>query len=322
LLFRQGDRLNSPSDIYVHLRTREKTIEKIECGGEVVVDGARELKVPYKSLEVCLGLSFKEFEQQGWEKVADVYHECFGQITPKAALVLVDDAMIKQNDKVLDVACGPGYVAAITSEKGGIVTGIDFSSAMIQRAKTLHPEITFQVMDAEELQFSNGIFDVVLMNFGILHLAKPEQAIAEAFRVLKPGGKFLFTVWDRPIRSKAFDFIMSALKEEGDLNLSLPEGPDFFKFSDPSTSKEILSNTGFDAIEASSIEFTWTLSSAEELFQAFYKGGIRIGGILRAQKPEAIRKIIEKLEQKTKPFQREGRLEIPISVMFFKAEKV
>jgi PhzF family phenazine biosynthesis protein len=46
LLFRQGDSLNAPSDIYVQLETHEKRIEKVECGGEVVVDEARELKAP------------------------------------------------------------------------------------------------------------------------------------------------------------------------------------------------------------------------------------------------------------------------------------
>ncbi len=45
LLFRQGESLNAPSDIYVHLNTHERTIEKVECGGEVVVDGERELEV-------------------------------------------------------------------------------------------------------------------------------------------------------------------------------------------------------------------------------------------------------------------------------------
>ena len=269
-----------------------------------------------------MNLSFKEFEQQGWEKVADVYHECFGSITSKTALALVNSAKIKQDDHVLDIACGPGYTAAFALEKGGIITGIDFSDAMIRKAKAFYPKINFQLMDAEELQFNDEIFDVILMNFGILHLAKPERAIAEAFRVLKPGGKFLFTVWDRPIRSKAFDLIMSALKEEGDLNVPLPEGPDFFKFSDPNTSKEILSNTGFGSFEAQSVEFRWILNSSEELFQAFYRGGIRIGGILRAQKPEVIRKITEKLEQKTRPFERDKRLEIPISAMLFQAKKV
>ncbi|NNM43255.1 MAG: class I SAM-dependent methyltransferase [Chlamydiae bacterium] len=269
-----------------------------------------------------MSLSFKEFEQEGWEKVADAYHEGFGQITPKAALALVNSASVKQNDKVLDIACGPGYVAAFAFAKGAVVTGIDFSNAMIQKAKILHPKINFQVMDAEELQFDDASFDVILMNFGILHFVKPEQAITEAFRVLKPGGKFLYTVWDRPERSKAFDLIMSVLNEEGDINISLPEGPDFYKFSDPHIAKEILSTIGFKTIEAAQIEFTWTLDSSEELFQTFYKGGIRIGGMLRAQKPETISKMMETLKLKTKAFQRKGKLEIPTSVMLFKAQKV
>ncbi|MGK3945572.1 hypothetical protein ABK046_45425, partial [Streptomyces caeruleatus] len=63
-----------------------------------------------------LNLSFKEFEQQGWERVADVYDECFGPITPKVAFALVNKAMIKRNDKILDVACGPGYAAALAFE--------------------------------------------------------------------------------------------------------------------------------------------------------------------------------------------------------------
>jgi predicted PhzF superfamily epimerase YddE/YHI9 len=46
LLFRQGDSLNAPSDIYVHLKVLEEKIEKVECGGEVVVDKKRDLAVP------------------------------------------------------------------------------------------------------------------------------------------------------------------------------------------------------------------------------------------------------------------------------------
>ena len=78
-----------------------------------------------------MDLSFKEFEQQNWEKVADAYHEGFGRITANSATALVDNAKIKRNDKVLDIACGPGYVAAFASKKSKAVIGIDFSSAMI-----------------------------------------------------------------------------------------------------------------------------------------------------------------------------------------------
>ena len=65
-----------------------------------------------------MNLPFKEFEHVGRERVADCYERCFGQITPQAASVLVNLAAIQPNDKVLDVACGPGYVAGLVLEKG------------------------------------------------------------------------------------------------------------------------------------------------------------------------------------------------------------
>lgn len=266
-------------------------------------------------------LTFKEYEQQGWERVASEYDACFGKITPQAANALVEFAEIKKKSKVLDIACGPGYVASLAAKKSRDVTGIDFSTGMIQKAKAFFPEINFLVMDAEELLFNDQSFDVVLMNFGILHFAHPEQAIKEVFRVLKPGGTFLFTMWNKPAKSKAFECILTAVKEEGDLNVSLPEGPDFFQFSEPETSKNVLSQMGFDKIEFKEIDLVWVLDSPEELFQAFYRGGIRIGGILRAQTPDAIRRIIENLERKTRVYQKNGRLEIPVSVLMYKAEK-
>lgn len=51
LLFRQGENLHAPSDVYVHLRTNERTIEKVECGGEVIVDEVRELDVPLDKIK-------------------------------------------------------------------------------------------------------------------------------------------------------------------------------------------------------------------------------------------------------------------------------
>jgi len=263
--------------------------------------------------------SFKEFELQGWENVAPTYHKSFGEITPKVASVLVDRAMIQPEDKLLDVACGPGYVGAYALEKGAEVTGVDFSNVMIQEAKIVHPGINFHVMDAEKLQFSDASFDIVLINFGIPHFANPEQAIEEAFRVLKSHGKFLFTIWDKPT---SFDMILETVKEEGDLTISLPEGPDFFQFRNQNTSRNILLRTGFHSVEIEQIDFVWRLNSAEEFFQAFYESGVRIGGILRAQKQNTIRKIIDKLEQKLKIFEKDEKLELPVPILLCKASKI
>ncbi|MES2199797.1 MAG: hypothetical protein V4489_06485 [Chlamydiota bacterium] len=62
-----------------------------------------------------MALSFKEFERQGWESVAKAYHECFGGITSEVALALVNNAMIKQNDRIL---ASPAMPAPITITLG------------------------------------------------------------------------------------------------------------------------------------------------------------------------------------------------------------
>src|SRR5205809_6238429 len=63
-----------------------------------------------------------------------------------------------------------------------------------RRSSDLSPEIEFREGDAEALPFPEASFDAVVMNFGMLHLAHPERAVAEAFRVLSAGGRFAFTV--------------------------------------------------------------------------------------------------------------------------------
>src|SRR2546422_34553 len=94
---------------------------------------------------------------------------------------------------------GPNeIVAPLGAGPGMLVTGLDFSPAMIGLARARHPQIEFREGDAETLPFDAASFDASVMNFGMLHLARPDRAIAEAHRVLRPGGRFAFTVWGAP----------------------------------------------------------------------------------------------------------------------------
>jgi ubiquinone/menaquinone biosynthesis C-methylase UbiE len=102
-------------------------------------------------------------------------------------------AGVSDGRRVFDLACGQGYCAIRASEKGAEAIGIDLSENMIELAKKLAPNADFKVGDAEELPFGDGEFDVVLINFGMLHFPNPEKVLAEVFRVLKPNGKLAFT---------------------------------------------------------------------------------------------------------------------------------
>ena len=133
---------------------------------------------------------FTRFEHEGWERVADKYDSVWSSLTRQFIRHLVDRAQVSWGMSVLDVACGPGYVSAAVRKLGAIPTGIDFSEKMLATAKKMFPDIPFLQGDAQALPFDDASYDRILVNFGLLHLAQPENACREAFRVLKPTGKF------------------------------------------------------------------------------------------------------------------------------------
>jgi ubiquinone/menaquinone biosynthesis C-methylase UbiE len=144
---------------------------------------------------------FSRFEYEGWERVADKYDSVWSSLTRQFISYLLNAVEVSPGMSVLDVACGPGYVSDAIRKLGAISMGIDFSGKMVAIAKKMFPGIRFAQGDAQNLSCDDASFDRVLVNFGLLHLSRPEEACAEAFRVLRSSGKFGFTVWAPPTQS-------------------------------------------------------------------------------------------------------------------------
>lgn len=96
---------------------------------------------------------------------------------------------------ILDVGTGTGFFAVLLAQQGHRVEGIDLTPAMLEEARTLakqrNLEITFREMDAQNLAYPDGTFDVVISRNLTWTLPDPQRAYAEWFRVLKPGGVLL-----------------------------------------------------------------------------------------------------------------------------------
>jgi SAM-dependent methyltransferase len=137
---------------------------------------------------------FKAAQKLGWAHFAPL--EVF--TTPVAAQ-LVKFAKLRAGQRVLDVGCGTGVVAVTAARQGAQVTGLDLTPALLERAREnsqlADVTIDWREGDVENLPFGDGSFDVVLSQFGHIFAPRPEVAIAQMLRVLKPGGTIAFATW-------------------------------------------------------------------------------------------------------------------------------
>jgi demethylmenaquinone methyltransferase/2-methoxy-6-polyprenyl-1,4-benzoquinol methylase len=116
-------------------------------------------------------------------------------------------AGVRPGEVVLDVACGTGDLTeAFAAGEAGAVTGGDFTAGMLEVAREklarlperVRKKISYVEADATALQFGDGSFDVVSIAFGIRNVTEPKLAIAEFFRVLRPGGRLVILEFERP----------------------------------------------------------------------------------------------------------------------------
>lgn len=265
--------------------------------------------------------AFKAFEHAGWVEVAGRYADTFAHLTEQAIEPLLDAAGVRPGTRALDVACGPGHLAAAAARRGAHATGVDFSSTMVAQARRLHPSVEFREGDAEDLPFSDGAFDAVTIAFGMLHFARPDRALAEARRVLASGGRCAFTVWDAPERAVTFGLILRAIEAHGDRNVPLPAGPDFFRFSEPAEIRRSLTSAGFEDAQVTTIPLVWRVPSADALLDIFLEAGVRTTALLRAQTRERLAAIRAKLRELAKPFERGGELHLETPCVLASAQR-
>ena len=241
---------------------------------------------------------FARFEHEGWERVAHKYDSVWSPLTRQFIPYLMKATEIEAGMSFLDVACGPGYVSNAVRNAGAVAKGIDFSEKMIAIAKEAFPDISFVQGDAQNLQFEQASFDRVLINFGLLHVSHPDKACAEACRVLKPGGKFGFTVWAGPEENPGARIVNVAIEAHADKDVGLPEGPPHYLYGDRHECQKVLERAGFDgnSMKYDMRTVEWRLPNASYFFEAERDAGVRTTGFLARQsleKLDAIRVAIE-----------------------------
>ncbi|HEY6968693.1 MAG TPA: class I SAM-dependent methyltransferase [Candidatus Angelobacter sp.] len=106
---------------------------------------------------------------------------------------------LKPGTRLLDVACGTGNTAIPAARAGAIVTGVDIASNLLaqarERARAAGVRVEFREGDAEQLEFPEASFDVIISIFGAMFAPRPERVAVELLRVCRPGGTVTMGNW-------------------------------------------------------------------------------------------------------------------------------
>ena len=260
--------------------------------------------------------AFDAFEAAGWAaKDAAEYDSVAGRVTSRLADPLLAAVAAEAGTRLLDVATGPGYVASRAVERGVDAVGLDFSEAMLAFARSRSPGVEFVRGDATALPFADASFDAVVAAFVLLHLGVPERAVSEAARVLRPGGRAAFTVWDVPSRGRWLGVLLDALGDAGATPpVDVPPGPPLFRFAAEDELSALLEDAGLSDVRVETIDFALQLESADELWDGLVEGTVRVRPLVQSQTDEVRRAIRARFDELLEEHRVETGFEVPVAV--------
>ena len=256
----------------------------------------------------------RAFERQGHDALAASYHAFFAAVTALATAPLLDAVRLHSDTRLLDVATGPGALAAEAANRGARAFGIDLSPQMVELARRLYPAIEFREADVEHLPFADHTFDAVVCAFGLGHFPRPEVAVAECVRTLKPGGRIAFSWWDDPARQRIQGLFRDAVSEVGaSMPAGLPQGHNVHRFSDTGELVGLLEGAGLAEVAVTEHATTYSIPDTETLWQGGLGSLLLTGAAIRHQDKPTQDLIRAAFERRASVHRSDDGLNVPVA---------
>jgi ubiquinone/menaquinone biosynthesis C-methylase UbiE len=213
-----------------------------------------------------------------------------------AARALVDWADLREGDAVLDVGCGTGAATRFAAEKtgsSGRVVGADVNAGMIDVAQSMPPvtgpAIEWIEKSAYELPFMEAAFDVALCAQTLQFLEDRPRALAEMYRVLKPGGRVAVSLWCDIRENPYFHVLAQAMiRHIGPETAAGLEAA--FSLFDASEIRDLLTRAGFQTVQVTVEQLDLELPRLHEFVPRHVSATPMAGGFRAAS--EAVRQIV------------------------------
>ncbi len=246
--------------------------------------------------------TYKAGQRRDWNRAAEGWRRWWKPI--EAMLAQMSDRLIqltalRPGERVLDVATGVGEpalrAAAIVGAEGRVV-GTDIAPEMLQIARERAEEsgldnVEFLEMDAEDLDFPQSSFDVVLCRFGLMFLSDVERALRGVRRVLVPGGRFAASVWGPPERVPMNSVTLGAIAQTLELPPQPPGTPGVFALAEAGRLEQVVLNAGFADVATETMDLRIAFPSVDDYVNYLKDISAPIRDLLQGEPPELREKV-------------------------------
>lgn len=220
--------------------------------------------------------------------------------------------------EILEIAAGTGVLTAdlLAAAPSADVTATDLNEAMVAFGSTRAPGALWRQADAQQLPFPDGSFDLVICQFGVMFFPARIEAFTEIYRVLAPGGRFLFNTWG-PIGTHAFEVALQA-----GLERAFPaDPPRFFQtvphgYADAAVVATDLAAAGFTVQDEQELTLQGWAASTADLATGYLTGTpVRAAVEERGDGPAVLVTVIEEMTARLGP----GPVAAPMMAYVFHA---
>lgn len=201
--------------------------------------------------------------------IPDSYHKNLGPLLFEVyAIDLIERIQIGDFKSVLELACGTGIVTKYLPEiftHGETLVATDINPDMMEIAKKkiTGERIEWNVVDMMNIPYPDNSFDLIFSQFGLMFVPDKDQVYSEAYRVLKPGGKFLFNVWNTLEKNELFVLTKKTV------NNFFPDNPITFydipfSYNDKNEIEKSFAKAGFKDVSIDELPKTCVTSNPED----------------------------------------------------------
>ena len=205
---------------------------------------------------------------------------------------IISTLQLDDKKSVLDIGCGTGYFLSLLAGYNTNLSGIDISDTQLKVAQEVFPGGTFCVAGMEALPFADHSFDYIVANNSVQFSPDADKALAEIYRVLKPGGRFIISLWDEPAKSDAFAYFKVFYRITGQaMESSIP-----FNLSAPGQIAALLQKAGFSVGASQQVVCPRTYEDMDNALNGMLSSGPASNAIRKSSRETVAREVAEAIE--------------------------